>query len=429
MAIFYPDIVQHNNSSDALMDSDYLRGGARRVSNLSALYALSGNIDQLKEKVTVVWVDDQDVDYQLIDINNAGNSDGWAIYKPGSSGTITAVNTDEGSGLSGGGTSGDLSLSVLVDNETIGIGGSGIEVIDQGITTAKLQDGSVDNDKLSAEAVTYDKIQVMTQMTLLGNNNGSDAQPAEVPFLNDITLSADNPSAVPSQHSVKSYVDNQIASLGKLIGSFDASTSTNFPGGGVTNQGDYWYVTAAGIVHGISLNIKDVLVAAQGNASPTDPSNWIFLENTADQASTTVLGLVKLADQSTVNAGTDNQKAITPYTLANIPTSAFVKGPVLLASDSETISGTDTTKATNPHGVNAAINNVWGIYSTTIGDGATTSFNITHGFSSSNVNVIVQITSTGELVYPNITTISSTQVNISFFSAPTANQYKVIVRK
>lgn len=91
MAIKRPDIYEHNNPNYAIADSDFVRGGIRTaVSGLTALYALTPNIDQLKEHSTIVYVSGETKYYILVDIANVGNVGGWNEFQTGSgSGTIT----------------------------------------------------------------------------------------------------------------------------------------------------------------------------------------------------------------------------------------------------------------------------------------------------------------------------------------------------
>lgn len=78
MAIKRPDIYEHNNPNNAIADSDGVRGGIRtKVSDLTALYALSTKTDQLKEYSTTVWVVSENKYYVLVDISQVDNSDGW----------------------------------------------------------------------------------------------------------------------------------------------------------------------------------------------------------------------------------------------------------------------------------------------------------------------------------------------------------------
>lgn len=87
MAIKDPDIREHNNPKLAEIDSNFVRGGGRVVTNLTALYALSDNIDQLKERVTKVWVTSENKNYILKNISDI--SDG--LFNP-SAWEIEAVN-------------------------------------------------------------------------------------------------------------------------------------------------------------------------------------------------------------------------------------------------------------------------------------------------------------------------------------------------
>ena len=77
MAINRPDIYQHNNPDNAIADSDFVRGGGRVVPDLPGLYALSSKSDQLKVRVTRVWVTGLSSYYVLVDASNIGNAAGW----------------------------------------------------------------------------------------------------------------------------------------------------------------------------------------------------------------------------------------------------------------------------------------------------------------------------------------------------------------
>ena len=74
------------------------------------------------------------------------------------SGDMTAVNTNAGSGLSGGAASGDATLQVVVDDSTVEIATNTIQVKDDGITSAKLAAGAVDTTALGDDSVTSAKI-------------------------------------------------------------------------------------------------------------------------------------------------------------------------------------------------------------------------------------------------------------------------------
>ena len=128
MSLRYPDIFEANNPLNAQMDSNFVRGGARIVADLTALYALASYVDQLKEHVTKVYVISSGSEYILTDISNVGNSSGWTLYNPASA--ITSLTT---TGNSGAATL--LSNVLNIPNYTlVGLGG---EPIITASTTAK----------------------------------------------------------------------------------------------------------------------------------------------------------------------------------------------------------------------------------------------------------------------------------------------------
>ena len=100
MAINLPDIVQHNNQLNAIVDANFVRGGTRSVSNLTELYQIgsgaNSKVDQLKENVTRVYVSGENKFYLLKNINSRTTSAGWQpenyVYTTGTQ-TISGAKT------------------------------------------------------------------------------------------------------------------------------------------------------------------------------------------------------------------------------------------------------------------------------------------------------------------------------------------------
>lgn len=89
----------------------------------------------------------------------------------------------------------------------------------------------------------------------------------------------------------------------------------------------------------------------------------------AGRATTLVQGLIEIATQTEVNAGVDNQRAVTPATLKGrldrIPTatappnaSTTVRGLIELATFLETRTGSDNLRAVTPAGLKSALDNL-----------------------------------------------------------------------
>jgi hypothetical protein len=66
-------------------------------------------------------------------------------------------------------------------------------------------------------------------------------------------------------------------------------------------------------------------------------------------------------------------------------------------------------------------------YSTTIGNGSSVSFSVTHSLNTSNIVVSVREVATGYIVYPDVASTSVNAISVEFVTAPTTNQYSVSV--
>jgi len=137
-------------------------------------------------------------------------------------------------------------------------------------------------------------------------------------FLDTDTLAENDAEKVPSQQSVKAYVDTQIAGLGSsmvFLGSYDANTTDPTDG----DIGGTYVVTVAGTgvasFWSTALEIGDVII--QENATATTEADWVVVSRDIIPASETVAGVVELATQAEVDTGTDTTRVVTPDTLSN----------------------------------------------------------------------------------------------------------------
>jgi hypothetical protein len=322
-----------------------------------------------------------------------------------------------------------ITLDVNVDNATIEINSDSLRVKDLGIVTGKLANSAVTTVKINANAVTFDKLQQVANLTVIGNVSGATANPAEVTIITNMANSSSTTLATST--AIKTYIDANVGSLGNLEGAWDASTGS-FPVGtspvAGTKAGDYWYVTVAGTAGGVAFNIGDVIVAKINNASTSLATDWIQLEVNRDQATTTVLGLVFLATNAETQTGTDTVKAVTPSALSSRTATETRTGIAELATQAETDAGTDDLRIVTPLKLKTLLDNRTGGYAANIG-GAGTSYALSHGLNTIDVIVMIKDNATLEEVITDVVITDAATVTVSFAVAPSANAYRVIIKK
>lgn len=263
-----------------------------------------------------------------------------------------------GNGLTASDVSGVVTLDINVDNMSIELSGDALRVKNGGIDIYKIANLSTNI-----------------------SSNSSD-------------------SAIPTAYAVKEYVDTMIGGIGNLEGGWSISANHTYPVATPPNtikKGDYWYATTGGDIWSsdgsVFVEVGDVMIATVDNANYTDNNQWIILQVNKDQATETVLGLVRIADQATVNAGTDDKEAITPLKLKT-----YLDANV-------------------------------GGYTTLIGDGINTTYNVIHGLNTAALIVAVYDYATGEEVMVDIYNSDSIQVTITFATAPSYQAYRVVIKK
>lgn len=322
-----------------------------------------------------------------------------------------------------------ITLDVNVDSATIEINSDSLRVKDLGITTGKLANSAVTTVKINANAVTFDKLQQVANLTVIGNTSGATANPSEVTIVTD--LGSASSTTLATSAAIKSYIDTNVGNLGNLEGGWDAS-SGSFPVGSApvagTKAGDYWYVTVAGTVDSEPFNIGDVVVAKVNAASTSLKSDWIRLEVNRDQATTTVLGLVYLASNAETQTGTDANKAVTPASLSSRTATETRTGIAEIATDAETAAGTDDTRIVTPLKLKTLLDNRTGGYAANVG-GSGTSYALSHGLNTIDVIVMIKDNTTLEEVITDVVITDANTVTVSFAVAPSANAYRVIIKK
>jgi len=111
------------------------------------------------------------------------------------------------------------------------------------------------------------------------------------------------------------------------------------------------------------------------------------------------------------------------YVLPNATTT--VTGGVELATTTEASTGTDSSRAVTAAGVQKFYNDRR--YKTSIGDGSNTAYTVTHGLGTTDVVVQLFDVSTGDTVFADVVRSSTTEIEITFGSAPATNDIRVLV--
>jgi hypothetical protein len=312
------------------------------------------------------------------------------------SGDITAVVA--GSGLTGGGTGGSVTLDVNVDNATIEVDNDIVRVKDLGITSAKLNNGAVTTIKIGDNQVTLAKLAQVANNTVIGNTSGGTATPSEVTIITDLAIASSTTLATSS--SIKTYIDTIVGGLGNLEGGWDVAIYSSFPQAtfpATVKKGDYWYATTAGTINTttftqVKVNIGDVFIAKFDNAQSVTEADWVVLETNRDQATETILGVSAIATQIETDSGINDQKFVTPFKLKTL------------------------------------LDNRTGGYATNIG-GVGTLYTVSHGLGTIDVNVMLKDNTTLAQVFADVVITNANTVTISFAVAPALDAYRVIIKK
>jgi hypothetical protein len=161
-----------------------------------------------------------------------------------------------------------------------------------------------------------------------------------------------------------------------------------------------------------NIDLSGSITSVDGTA-PTD--GQILIGNTAN-------GDVELA---TLTAGTylSITNGASSIQIDVNAASESVVGAVQLASTTEALAGTNTTKAITAAGLAARS------WSGSIGDGATTSIQITHSLNTKDVIVQLYDTTTDETVYADVTRDGVNTATIDFSTAPATSAIRVLVTK
>jgi hypothetical protein len=240
-----------------------------------------------------------------IDLGTMNNNLGWEANQ-----TITT-----GTGIDGAdaGSSGNITLSLALDElgVTTPTGADWLAFDDAG-TSSKALISSFDVglfNNATAEYVSENDTIVVADWNWV---------------LDEDTLSSDSDVHVPTQQSVKAYVDAAVTGGLVYKGGFDPTASA---GAGspdldsiTSTTGDTYTVTVAGTYNWTTgsavLEVGDVLIA-EADGVLNNVNQWTIVQNNIGQASESAAGYAELATQTETDNATDDLRIVTPLKLHN----------------------------------------------------------------------------------------------------------------
>lgn len=260
-------------------------------------------------------------------------------------------------------------------------------------------------------------------------------------FLDDDTMAANDATKVVSQQSLVAYVNAQIASAittgMDYKGAYNASTNTPAldTGSPSISIGDTYAVTVAGTFFTTEVEVGDILIANNTSADAATAADWDIVqanltpasiksqyESNADTNAFTDAEQTLLGNQSGVNTGDEVQATESLAGIAEI------------ATQTETNTGTDDTRIVTPLklatylGTDDANLNSAVRYTQQIGNGASTNIVVTHNIGRQFVTAqVFETSSPFAQIECDVEMDSTTQTSFTFNTAPTSNQYTVVI--
>ena len=311
-------------------------------------------------------------------------------------GNIVAGGTVDGRDLASDGTKLDgIEASADVTDAT-NVAAAGALMKSGGAMTGAITTNSTfDGRDVSVDGTKLDGIETNADVTDATNVNAAgavmvaDTSTSGMGFVVDEdNMSSNSATKIPTQQSVKAYVDSNVASSVQYRGSYNAATNSpnldNSPSG--ITIGDMYTTTVAGTFYSTGLEIGDVLIAEVDD--PSSSSDWTIVQQNLDAAS------IKTLYESNANTNAFDDAEQTK--LAGIEAGADVNigQYFMISANSQGVAnGEIITTHPNASGVTSEVIDFTGGGATTVarsGNNLTfTSANTTYSFADENGTVTI----------------------------------------
>lgn len=351
--------------------------------DLTAIAALSGTSGFLIKTAANTW---------SLDTSVYLTSSTGVVSVNGANGVITGIAVT-GTGLSQFASTTSAELATVLSDETgYSTGAKAVFSISPSITTS-ITTASTSFDLVNTTATTVNFAGAATSVNIGASNSTTT-------IAGDLVVNGTTTTI----NSTTLTVDDKNLELGTATGSYTPSDA-GADGGGITLKG-----TTDKTINYIN-----------------STASWTLSEN-LDLASGKVL---KIAGTQVLSASQYTGNALTATTATNVTGGAA--GSIVY----QTGSGATSTLALPTTGTDQVISDfrlvggssapAWSArkFSKTL-SGSATSYTLTHLLGTADVSVSVYEVATGEVVYADIVNTSTT-TTVSFATAPTSNQYRVVI--
>jgi hypothetical protein len=251
MSVNKADEYRHNNPDNAFVDSQFVRGGRRKVADREELYGLVVKADQLDQDVTIVRIlsdgenDGQTTEVILVDDTQIGAPAGWKLQAAGQGGAPTGdyVDLTTNQSIAGQKTFTDnLTVTGSAFGTFLSLGGANVQTS----TDATVKVITVAGDDEAYIAFTSAKV------------GGGDIVVSKIalnPDTGELSLPLNTVAVTPSEDfdvATKKYVDDTVAASGASGGSFVETPFTL----DVTQDGAQSFPAPAGVQGILSITIQ-----------------------------------------------------------------------------------------------------------------------------------------------------------------------------